>query len=567
VAIPNLARTSRKAQRLTEVAIVLAKHGFSYFVHRLNLHRYLPRASKWTSRAAPAPERVDEQTLAQRLSLVMENLGPTFVKLGQVLSTRPDLLPESIIREFRRFQDHVTPFSAKEAREVVEREFGAPVEQLFQSFSEQPLASGSLAQVHAATLKSGELVVVKVKRPGIERIVTTDIELLLDLARYAERHVAEIRVYRPALIVEEFQRSMRRELEFITEASYTAKFHEAFREFDGVRTPRVYWELTTSNVLTMERLDGVNIGNEAELTRRGIDRHQLTERLVAAFLHMFFELGVFHADPHPGNLLVQDDGTLAIIDFGNSGHLSNELRNEIASLLIALSRREDDLVVKQLAEIGVFPPGAERDKINNDIVELLDRYYGIPLKRLDTRSVFADLTRVVRENNVLLPREFVLLGRSFVLVTSTAKAVDPNFNIAEAVGPYARRLLLEKFSPKAALKNIALSTYGFGQMIHRLPSQIADIIRKMDAGTWQVLFKHEGLENFIHELDRVSNRISVSIILGAVVIGSSLILHARLWPTIGPPEASISVLGLLGFLVAGLLGLWLVWDILRSGRY
>ena len=563
---PRLGRTSRKAQRLTEIAIVLARHGFTYFVHRLNLHRYLPRRSKWASRAGPIPERVDEETLARRVALVMEDLGPTFVKLGQVLSTRPDLVPEAFVREFRRFQDHVVPFDSEKAIAVVEHELGGRVGELFEWFGEQPVASGSLAQVHPATLKSGQAVVVKVQRPGINRIVMTDVDILLDLARYAERHVTELRIFRPVLIMEEFQRSMRRELEFVTEASYTAKFHEAFSDGSIVRTPKVFWEFTTSQVLTMERLEGVNIGQRDELVRRGIDCHQVACRLVEAFMRMFFEIGLFHADPHPGNLLVADDGTLSIVDFGNTGHLSDELRRQTASLLIALSRREDELVVRQLCDIGLFPPGTDSSAIERDILELLDRYYGIPLKRLDTRSVFADLTRIMRENNVLLPREFLLVARALMLITSTAREIDPDFNVADVLAPYAHRLLIKKLSPRGVLRELATSTYGVAHLLHRLPGQVADIIRKMDAGTWQILFKHEGLENFIHELDRVSNRISVSIILGAVVIGSSLILHAGLWPTIGR-DPGISILGLLGYIIAGLMGLWLVWDILRSGRY
>jgi len=569
VALGNIARTSRKAQRLTEIALVLVRHGFSHFVHRLNLHRYLPRAHKLAARA----ERRDEETLAHRLSLVMEELGPTFVKLGQMLSTRPDLLPESFVNEFRRFQDHVAPFSGDEARAVVERELGGPIEQLFQSFSDHPLASGSLAQVHGATLSSGQQVAVKVKRPGIERTVLTDVELLKGLARYAERHVAEMQVYRPVLVIDELHRSIRRELEFITEASYTSKFHQALADLEGVRTPAVCWDLTTSNVLTLERLDGFNIGDGAQIDRRGIDRRKLTAALVAAFMRMYFELGLFHADPHPGNLLVQEDGTLAIIDFGNSGHLAADLKGQIATLLIALVRADTDIVLQQMADLGMFQPGADRQRLKGDIMELLDRYYGMPLKRLDTRMIFADLARVARENQVLLPREFIGLARSFVMVTSTAKAVDPGFNLAAAVEPYAAKLLREKFSPRGALKSLALTFYTLSRLMQKLPTQLADIVRKMDAGTWQILFKHEGLENLFNEMDRVTNRVAISIILGAIVIGSSLIMHARLWPTIGSLLGApgggpdLSILGLIGFLVAGVLGLWLVWDILRSGRY
>ena len=563
MAIPNIARTSRKAQRLTEVALVLAKHGLSYFVHRLNLHRYLPRGKGLVSRPVREPAKLDEETIVRRLGLVMEELGPTFVKLGQVLSTRPDILPDSIIQEFRRFQDQVAPFGGEEARQVVERELGASLSELFDSFSNEPIASGSLAQVHRAKLKNGEDVVMKVKRPGIERKVLADIELLADLVRYAERHVEEIRVYRPTLIVEEFERSMRRELEFITEASFTSKFHEAFIDFEGVRTPMVYWDLTTSNVLTLQWLEGFNIGDRNRLKQHAIDRSKLTERLASAFMHMYFELGLFHADPHPGNLLVQEDGTLAIVDFGNSGHLTAELRSQVANVLIALTRHDMELVVQQCTDLGMFPAAGNRERLKSDMVDLLDRYYGMPLKRLDTGSVFADVTRVARDNGALLPREFVLLARSFVMVTSTAKELDPKFDLAGAMEPYARKLFFEKLSPRGALKSIGLGAYNLGRLVHKLPRQVADIIRKMDAGTWQILFKHEGLENLLGEMDRVSNRISVSIILGAIIIGSSLILHAKLGPTL----FELPIFGLVGFLIAGLLGLWLVWDVLRSGRY
>ncbi|NQT89433.1 phosphotransferase, partial [bacterium] len=317
----EMGRGPRKVQRLAEIAGVLVRHGLSYFVTRLNLSRYLPKRKQVAS-AQEGP--LDRQSLAYRLTRVMEELGPTFVRLGQVLSSRPDLLDEEFIREFERLQDQVAPFPTEQARATVARELGRPVEEAFAWFDDEPIASGSLAQVHRATLPGGGDVVVKIKRPGIERVVLTDLSLLRSVGDYAERHMPELRVFQPRVVLEELERTMRRELDFVTEAANTTRFTEALEPADGARCPQVYWDLTTSDVLTLERLQGVRISDLDAIDAAGIDRPRLARRLADVFLKQYLDMGIFHADPHPGNLLVLRDGTVGIIDFGMVGRLTGD---------------------------------------------------------------------------------------------------------------------------------------------------------------------------------------------------------------------------------------------------
>jgi ubiquinone biosynthesis protein len=556
----EIGRGPRKVQRLTEIATVLVRHGLSYFATRLNLGRYLPRRKQ----VAPAEEDpIDRQSMAHRLTRVMEELGPAFVRLGQVLSSRPDLLDEEFIREFERLQDRVAPFPSEEARATVEREFGQPVDSLFASFDDQPAASGSLAQVHHATLEDGSEVVVKIKRPGVERVVLTDLSLLRSVADYAEQHMPELRVFQPRIVLEELERTMRRELDFVTEAANTARFHDAIEPADGGRCPQVYWDLTSSDVLTLERLRGVRITNLRALDARGIDRRRLARRLADVFLKQYFELGIFHGDPHPGNLLVLGDGTVGVIDFGMVGRVTGELRNRMGVLLLGVVHREVDVVAEICFSLGIMGEEFNEATFRLGVQELIDKYYGMPLKRVDPRRVFGDVTALARECHLVLPREFVMLAKSLVTVVSIGRQLAPDFDVAESLRPHARALLRRRLAPAAVAKGAGLGLWSLGVLLRGLPRSLTRILRRLETGRLRVDFHHTGYEHALSELDRAANRVTVSVILASLVIGSSLLLAMKAEPLL---FGTVSFLGIVGYLLAGLLGLWTVWGILRSGR-
>ena len=557
----EIGRGPRKVQRLTEIAAVLVRHGLTYLVDRLNLHQYLPRSRQLMP--AGRADAFDRAGLARRLTVAMEALGPTFVRLGQLLSSRPDLLPEEFIREFERLQDQVAPFASEQALAIIEEELEAPVAERFATFTDEPVASGSLAQVHYATLADGAEVVVKVQRPGVESLVLTDLSLLRPLAEYAERHVPELQMFQPTKVLDELERTIRRELDFVSEASNTARFHRELLALDGVRCPRVYWDLTSSRVLTMERLGGARIADVERLDAMGVDRAALARGLMDVFLKQYLEMGAFHGDPHPGNLFVGSDGTIGIIDFGMVGRLTPGLRDRLGALLVAVANRDVEVVTEICFSLGLMSDEVNEAAFKLGVLELLDKYYGMPLKRIDPRRVFGDVTALARESRVLLPRDFVLLAKSLVQVTSIARVLDPDFDVASLLRPRAKAMLRRRLAPAEVAKSLGLQLWSIGTLVQAVPRSFLRILRRVESGRLEFTMRHTGYEDFARELDRAANRLTVSLILASLVLSSSLLLALKTPPLVA---GSVSILGVLGYVVAGLLGLWTVWGILRSGR-
>jgi len=556
----DLGRTPRKVQRLTEIVAVLVRHGLSYLVHRLNLGRYLPRRKHLP---APTEEVPDRTQTARRLVKAMEELGPAFVRLGQLLSSRPDLLEEEYIHEFERLQDHVAPFPSDQARAVVERAFGRPVGELFASFEDEAAASGSLAQVHYATLKDGREVVVKIKRPGVERVILTDLSLLRPLAEYAARQSPDVAMFQPGVVIDELERTVRRELDFVTEAANTAKFGQTLTAADGARCPQVIWELTSSEVFTMERLRGARITDLAAIAEMGLDRRAVAQRVAGIFLKQYIQLGAFHADPHPGNLLVLPNGSIGILDWGSVGRFTDEMRDKLGMLLVAVARREVDVVSEICFSLRLTGDDFNETVFERGILELLDKWYGMPLKRVDARRVFHEVVLLARECHVTLPRDFVLFAKSLSTIVGIGRALDPEFEISALFRSRAQGLMRERLSPTRLAKSAGLSLWSFATLIQSFPRSLLRILRRTEAGNLQITFRHTGIDRFVTELDRAANRMTLGLILGSIVIGSSLLLALKTPPLI---FGSVSLVGIFGYLIAGVLGLWTVWGILRSGR-
>jgi len=573
LSIRGLAKTPRRIRRLAGIIQVLVRHGFGHVVQALDLQRHLPVPLRMRTRGVR--RQVEEVSTARRLVLMLEELGPTFIKLGQVLSTRVDLLPNEYIRELTRLQDQVAPFPSAAARRCVETTLGTPLSELFAEFSDEPLASGSIAQVHVARLKTGEEVVVKVRRPDIEREIRADLDLLRLAAEAAER-VEDLRFYRPKMIVDELSHCLERELDFVTEASYTAKFERMFAEREDVCTPQVVWSHTASAVLTLEKIKGVGIGRREELERMGIDLPAVAQTLADVFMQQYFAEGLFHADPHPGNLLVDENGTIGIIDFGMVGHIDEDMRGLLGTALIALVRGELDIVVDVFSEMGALPEDVDHRALKPDLVEMLDKYYGIPIGLIDFQNVFADLMRVARERRVVFPRDAVLLGKSLVMISSLGRQLDPDFDVTSVARPHALRLLREKLSPLRVGRSLVDTAWHFSGLLRRLPRDMRAFSRKVLAGKLQVIFRIPELEGLPRELDKATNRLVFGLVVSAVVVGSSLLIHGKIpplfqdLPLVGEylqrVVPDLSVLGMIGYVMAFVMGMVLVWSIWRSGK-
>jgi ubiquinone biosynthesis protein len=561
VAFFSIGRRYREFHRLAQVVQVLARHGLGHFVERMNL----PLPGRLLRRERHVESTRTSRALAEHAAAAMQELGPTFVKLGQFLSTRPDLVPPVYVEEFSRLQDRVEPFPADEARRIIEAELGAPVGMLFREFRDVPIASGSIAQVHWAETADGRAVVVKVKRPAIAKTVSSDLELLRALAGRLEDSVPESRPMRPRMLVDELGRSLRRELDFLHEAAATDRFHKAMTETQDFRGkyygPKVWWDLTTSSVLTLERVSGRRItefiaGADAET------RKTLAARLFDLYMAQLFRLGFFNADPHPGNMLVGDDLCINLIDFGQTGVVSEGLQTQIATGVLAVKSGDIELLMSVFDDMGLFGEGGDVSDFRSDLRAMIDTYFGMPIGRIRVGDIFYQMNAVAQQHALALPRDFVLMGKAMVTASGIARDLDPEFNSAGAIEPYMTLLLKKRFSPSSLGKSLAYMAFHGAQLLRDSPANMRRFVRKLVTDGFSINFQHRGLEKLITDLDRASNRLAFSVIVASLIIASSLILTSR----VGPAVFGISVLGILGYLFAGVLGVWLIWGIMRSGR-
>jgi len=561
LSIRSLGRRYRGLQRLSRLIQVLVKYGLGHVVERMDLRQYLPLPAKWKPAPLPPESIATSRSLAQRAAAAMQELGPTFVKLGQFLSTRPDILPPVYLEEFSRLQDQVEPFPSAEARRIVEDQLGDSVEKFFSEFEDRPIASGSIAQVHLAKTVAGRDVVVKVKRPGIARLIASDLELLEIFADRLEEYIPESRVMRPKMIVDELGRHLRRELDFLHEAAATQRFHEAFADSGKYYCPEVLWKLTTASVLTLERVSGRRISEFMAHADTEV-RKGLAASLFDLYMHQFFKMGFFHADPHPGNILVDDNLRINIVDFGLTGHLTDELQSHLGTAVFALRMKDIDLLLAVFEHLRIITDDTDISEVRGDMIGLLDTYFGMPIGRMDVAQVFSQITAIAQRNALFLPREFVLMGKALVTVGGLARALDPDFNSAAAIGPYMRMIVRKKFTAASLGRSLAWMGFHGVHLLKEAPADLRRIMNKILGGGLTVNFQHKGLERLIFDLDRSSNRLAFSIIVASLIVASSLILNSGKGPLIG----GMPFFGVVGYVLAALLGLWLIWAILRSGR-
>ncbi|MBI5015674.1 MAG: AarF/ABC1/UbiB kinase family protein [Deltaproteobacteria bacterium] len=557
--LSSLAQTYRSMQRLREILLVLSRHGFSQVLEATGLARFLPLSRRLRRRAGLE----GDTPIPVQLRMALEDLGPTFVKLGQMLSTRPDLVPPLFVDEFRKLQDDVPPFSFAEVSRIVEEETGAPLAGSALTVDPQPLAAASIAQVHRARLGDGTRVVLKVQRPGIERLVSQDLAILYLLAGFAGRHIEELRDVDLGTIVDEFARTIRGELDFFREASHVERFRKSFEAFEGVVIPAVHWELTTRRLLVLDEIDGQPIRARDELAARGIDPGRIARIATRCFLKQVFEDGVFHGDLHGGNLLVTPDGQIGLVDFGAVGYLSEEVQDGLGGIFIALVTRDYPAMAEGYLRLGAVDDTVSLRRFERDLRELIEPYYGRPLKDLRLGEILRESAQIALRHRIRIPPDVVLLARSTVTIEGVARVLDPDFVLLDEAIPYARRLLLRHLDPRRRAKILLRSTRDLSDLAAALPGQVTRIFQKLLEGKIAIDFVHKGYEKVVDEMDRSSNRISLGLVVSALIVGSALVGLSEK----GPLLWGFPVFGILGFLLAGFLGFGLAIAILRSGKF
>jgi len=540
-------RQQRNLGRLSEIAQVAVRHGFGYAIDG---RRSGGPTAEGTARGRHLREMLDE-------------LGPTFVKFGQLLSMRPDIVPPDIILELRSLQDDVRPFSYEDVERTIAEELGQPVERLFIDFDQEPLAAASIGQVHRATLPNGRRVVVKVQRPNAPRQIEADLSLMYQAARLAKERIRALDFIDANELVDEFARSIRQELDYRLEARNAAAFHKDFAGHPHVAVPRIYWTYTRARVLTMEYLDGVQLA-DLELDAWSLEqRRNLAYRITETWMTMIFRNGFFHADPHPANILVLSPERIGLVDFGLTGKLTDDDMTRLTRLFIDAASENIEVLPKRLADLGVRYPKEREEEFVAAMRELYYRYYGASLQEIDPVQVIREGFGLIYAMNLHLPTRFVMLDKAIATLGSVGVELYPDFNVFEVARPYARDLMLERFTPRRIALRARREGWKLTQMAAELPYQIHDTLEQVRDGQIEVGFVHKGLDELMAKLDTLFNRLVIALVVTGGLIGSSLI---GIFAKSGPHVLGLHVVSVLGFLVSAVLAVWLLWGVIRSGR-
>ncbi len=540
---------------------VLMKYGLEEVAEALR-SKVLVRLGE---RAAPLHVRrvAEGHSRPERLRLALEELGPTFIKFGQLLSTRPDLIPAEYIHEFERLQDQVKPDTAQRVRTEVERQFDRTVEDLFRSFDPAPLAAGSIAQVHRATTHQGDRVVLKIRRPGIVQIIQAESGILEDFAGILKVTMFGHETIDPQQMVKELVEAVAKETDLANERRNVLRFQKNFADDPTVHIPRVYEEYCTEGVLTMEYIEGIKPGDPAALKEHGFDCKLIAQRSANFVLCQIFDLGFFHTDPHPGNFFLLPDNVLAPIDFGQVARLSSQDRRIFNEIVLAIVDNEAARVVRALEREDMLHEQTDLARLTAGMEQLIESFRDLPLRDIPFGNVVTQTFDLFRSNFVRPPSQFTLMLKSMATVESFARSLDSDFSLIEALKPYARRATLRDLQPKQVLRHVRRAVQDAGDLASRLPEDVNVILSKFRHGKFQVRVHHEHLENLTKTLDKSSNRISFSLIIAALLIGSSLLVaqEGTVWGLF-----RLQSLGILGYVIAAVIGGGLLVSIIRSGK-
>lgn len=542
--------TPSHSDRYRQIADTLLRHGLGVLVGAAGLDRWLPFHHGLLGHV----RRDQPYSNPEHLRLALEQLGPTFVKLGQVLSTRPDLLPEPYRVELARLQDSAPAVPGSVVQELIEKELGLSPAEAFASFDPEPLASASIGQAHAARMLDGTDVVVKVRRPGAREQVEVDLEILQNLAVYAGRHWKAADAYDVEGVVDEFARTLRAELDYLCEGRNADRFAKNFAADPSVHIPRVVWATTTSRVLTLERIRGIKVDDLSGLDTAGIDRRALAVRATRALAKMIFEDRFFHADPHPGNLLIEHSGTIGLIDFGMVGEVDESLRNGLADLLLALTRGSAQKAASALADLSVGHTAVDRAVLSADLVPVVDLYRNRPLGEIPLGKLISELFAVVGRHHLQLPHELVLMFRMVVMAEGMGVLLDPQFRLAEVLAPYAQKVVVDRFSVGALAHSFAQSGVDAAAFLSELPDLFRRVQTAIDTGP-ELHLRARELEPLVERLESVGRHLVAATLAAALIRGVGDVVTAdpqRMQPRRAPLLSAglVSVGALGGYLAA-----------------
>lgn len=548
--VPTISRPIRHLRRYRYILTVFTRHGFGFAISQL------PTEPLWLRDLYPFPIQ-EPSSLPIHFRQALEELGPAFVKLGQMLSTRPDLLPPSYITELAKLQDKVPPVPWDDIRQVIEKELGQPPEKIFSEIDRKPLAAASLAQVHAAKLPTRQKIVIKVQRPNILGTIQTDLEIIRDIAKYAEQHTSLGQVYNLIEIAEDFADTLRNELNYQTEGRNADRLRQNFEQEQYLHIPWVYWEYSTRRVLVMEYIEGIKITNVIALDQAGYDRHRIADHAARMVIKEFLEDGFFHADPHPGNLVVMEDEVIGAMDFGMVGHLSDGDRVNLIRLYNVAVRMDAKGVTDELIHIGAAPPDVSRRALSQDVERLLHRYHGLALKEIRVNELLEEIMPLAFEHHLHLPTNFWQLGKTLAMMEGIGLKLAPDFDVFAFSGPHVARLMLGAALPNRTwIDRIVRRGLAWGDLLEELPHiglLLMDRLEKRDP--LKLSLDHGNLEL----IDRMVTRIALSVIVAAMIVGLAVLIPA----TTDTPWL-VQAIVILSFVTALAMGAGILFSIVRK---
>ncbi len=548
-----------QARRLQQIAGVLLKHGYD----DLAKHLPLPRAARIPFKRV-REQQADMQQLSQpeRLRRACEELGPTFVKLGQLAAARTRILPLEFTEELAKLQDQVAPFPFLDARTVIEEELDRPLIEVFASIEEKPLGSASIAQVHRAKLLTGEDVVVKVQRPGIQKTVAEDLAILRHLASLAETHLPDWRLHQPVALVDELARSLEKEMDFTCEAAHLERFSRQFHGEPAIYIPGVFLEFTTSRVLVMEYVNGIKASKLDQLQAAGFDRIQLSARIADLVMKQIFTHGFFHADPHPGNIQIMPGQRVCFLDFGMMGFLDQRTRETFVDLIWGIARRNESGVATALLKLTETDIEPARGVFETDVAEFMHRHFYRSAGDIQFGQLVTSLVQLTHKHRLRMPPDLVVMLRAMSLTEELVRQLDPDHDLISQAKPFMQRTRMERLRPRRVITGALEFAQEFSEAARELPNEVRRIVSQIKTGQARVNFRHEGLEPATNAFERSTNRLSFALVVAALIISSSLIIHSKVPPLLG----DVSLVGIAGYLLAGLMGFWLLISILRHGK-
>ena len=550
-------RSYRTLRRYEQIIRTLSRYGFGELVGRLNLLAEL----KLKRRPSESPAN-GHQTRAVRFRLMVEQLGPTFIKIGQILSTRPDLLPPDIVAELASLRDNVTPTVWEKMKPRLEADLGCPADEVFPEFDTTPLASASLAQVYRARLADGRRVAVKIIRPSVARIIRDDLVIVEHLATLAQSRLSEIQHWNIDEIVKQLRGSIAHELDMQHEGRNADIFRANFVGDQTVYVPEICWEYTSRNVLVMELIEGRPI---AELFGDGADettRKDLAIKGAKAVLKQIFVHGFFQADPHPGNAFVLPDNVICFLDFGMFGRLDDMSLDTLSRALDAMVNRDVARLIRVARDAELLPLDAETQPLRLAVTDMLEQYHGIPLKRLSVRQLLADIADLIGRHRLKVRPDFLFMLKAMSTIEATGRGLDPDFDMLAQLRPFVRSLMVRRFAPDHMLKQALRFGEDVTQLTKEAPEHMLELLRRARAGRFRLEMHHVGLDKPLMRMDRTADKLTLGMIVGASIIASAIMMDVGL----GPSVLGIPVIGGIGFVVAGIVGLWIVFDIFRTYR-